>query len=136
MSQEMRKKNFNVQKPPKTYLRPICSGFRTFWHLKKWFWVLPQHNFGARGQESCQNGQFCKFLIFSRKSNSTTTNVRSSVCPSVCQLPKPPSSLKSFILPDHSIHHHSHHHPQHHNTTSQLKLQRMIAVHLLNWQNH
>ena len=64
MSQEMGKKIFNVQKPPKTYLGPICSGFRTFRHLKKWFWVLPQLNFGARGQESCQNGQFCIFLIF------------------------------------------------------------------------
>ena len=63
MSQEMGKNFFNAQKPPKTYLWPICSGFRTFWDLQKWFWVLPQPNFGARGQESCQNGQICIFLI-------------------------------------------------------------------------
>ena len=63
MSQEIGKKIFNVQNPPKTYLWPICSGFRTFWDLQKWFWVLPQLNFGAKGQESCQNGQFCIFLI-------------------------------------------------------------------------
>ena len=62
-----------------------------------------------------------RFLgIFSRKSDSTTTNVRSFVrsfvCPSVCQLPKPPNSLKSIIPPyhhpQHNIHHHIHHYLQ------------------------
>ena len=64
MSQDIGKIFFNAQKTPKPHLGPICSGFRTFWHLKKWFWVSPQLNFGARGHESCQNGHFCKFLIF------------------------------------------------------------------------
>ena len=54
------------------------------------------------------------FQIFSRESDSTTTNVRSFVRSSVRPLSKPPSSLKSIILPYHHLHHHSHHHTQHH----------------------
>ena len=61
-------------------------------------------------------------ILFSRESDSTTTNVRSFVClsvrlsvrPSVRPSPKPPNSLKSIISPYHNIHHHSHHHTQHH----------------------
>ena len=55
---------FNVQKPPKTHPWPICSRSRTFWDLKKCFWVFLQLNFGVRGHQSCQNGLFCIILIF------------------------------------------------------------------------
>ena len=51
--------------------------------------------------------------IFSRESNSTTTNVH----PSVSLLPKSPNSLKSIISPYHYLHHHSHHQTLNHTTS-------------------
>ena len=60
--------------------------------------------------------------VFSRESDSTTTNVRPSVCLSVCPSPKPPNSLKSIISPYHYLHYHSHHqttsHPTLHTTSN------------------
>ena len=64
MSQDIRNKNFNAQKPPEPFLGPIYSGSRTFWDLKKCFWVFLQLNFGVRGHQCCQNGLFCIILIF------------------------------------------------------------------------
>ena len=64
MSQDIRNKNFNAPKPPEPFLGPIYSGSRTFWDLKKCFWVFLQLNFGVRGHQSCQNGLFCIILIF------------------------------------------------------------------------
>ena len=70
---------------------------------------------------------FMNILSVAKATLQPPMSVRSFVRLSVCQLPKPPNSLKSFILPYHNIHHHSHHHTQHrthhhtqhHNTTSQ-----------------
>merc|ERR1711923_677676 len=74
-------------------------------------------------------------LVFSLESDSTTTNV----CSFVRLLPKPPTSLKSFISPYHNIHHHSHHHTQHlthhhtqhHNTTSHITSHHHATSHTL-----
>ena len=48
--------------------------------------------------------------LFSRKSDSRSTNV----CPSVRPSSKPPNSIKSIIPPNQHPPHHSHHHTQHH----------------------
>ena len=55
--------------------------------------------------------QYLKWWIFSRDSDSRSTNVRSSIRSSVT---KPQNSFKLSISYYHYLHHLSHHHSQHH----------------------
>ena len=63
------------------------------------------------------------------------------ICSSVCQLPKPSNSIKSFISPYHNIHHHSPHTitrnitTQHQNATEQHS-QYHTQHHIITKQHH